>query len=328
MDYGTPGSPTYSTTYTSLDEMIGNFPNNLNNEIDARRLRDALLTLWERLDTVEQINTTYYYNNSNPTTIQVGGIPTGITFSNYTLDTMFTNMFYPYLPPQTSLSFDLSGTTTRIIENGSSNSVSLYWNVIKKSNNISYIDINGNTILVNGGNQNGIYNTASAQNVNTSFTLTVIDVDGGLPSVSDGPTTVTNTINVLWRNKRYWGTINLSSLGNPDLNLSLSELTNISNLITSSTILSLTGAGVGTGSELSINLNKTYTNMNGNGNYLIFAFPSTFGNPSFIVNGLSNNAFTKVKSNFSFTNQFGYITNYDVWISNTIQNSPLNINIT
>jgi hypothetical protein len=84
---------------------------------------------------------------------------------------------------------------------------------------------------------------------------------------------------------------------------------------------------VGTGSELSTNLTKTYTNMNGNGNYLIFAFPSTFGNPSFIVNGLSNNAFTKVKSNFLFTNQFGYITNYDVWISNTIQNSPLNINI-
>ena len=68
--------------------------------------------------------------------------------------------------------------------------------------------------------------------------------------------------------------------------------------------------------------------MNGNGNYLIFAFPSNFGNPNFNVNGLTNNAFTKVKSNFPFTNQFGYITNYDVWISNTVQNSPLNINIT
>ena len=208
------------------------------------------------------------------------------------------------------------------------NNVSLYWTVIKKSNNISYIGINGNSFLVSGGSQNGVYNTTSVQNVNTSFTLTVIDVDGGLPSLLDGPTTITNTINVLWRNKRYWGTLNLSSLGNPDLNLSLSELTNISNLINSSTILSLTGAGVSTGSELSTNLTKTYTNMNGNGNYLIFAFPSNFGNPNFNVNGLTNNAFTKVKSNFPFTNQFGYITNYDVWISNTVQNSPLNINIT
>ncbi len=327
MDYGTPGTPTYTTTYIDLDEMIGNFPNNLNNEIDARKLRDALLTLWDRINTVEQTNTTYYYNNPNPTSISVGGIPVGITFSNYTLDTMFTNMFYPYLPPQCTLYFDLSGTTSRIIEYGSSNNVSLYWNVVKKTNNISNININGNSIVVSGGNQNGIYNTTSTQNVNTSFTLSVMDVDGGLPSTSDGPTTITNTINVLWRNKRYWGSINLTSLGNPDLNISMVQLNDISNLITSSTILSLTGASVGTGSELSINLTKTYNGINAQGNYLIFAFPTTFGNPNFIVNGLSNNAFTKVKSSFSFTNQFGYVTNYDVWISNTNQNSPLNINI-
>lgn len=327
MDYGTPGSPTYSTTYINLDEMINNFPNNLNNEIDARRLRDALLTLWDRINTVEQNNTLdYYFNNSDPSVISVGGIPVGTTFSNFSLDQMFNAMFYPYQPPQSTFAFDLSGTTSRIVEYGSSNNVSLYWSVIKKTNNISSISINSTNFLVSGNSQNGIYNTTSTQNVNTSFTLTTIDIDGGLPGPSDGPTTITKVINVLWRNRRYWGTIDLSSLGNPDLNTSTTQLTNISNMIDSNLILSLNGAGVGTGNELSTNFNKTYTNINGNGKHLIFAFPSSFGSdPNFTVNGLSNNAFTKVKNGYTFTNQFGYTTNYDVWISNTLQNSPLNI---
>ena len=64
------------------------------------------------------------------------------------------------------------------------------------------------------------------------------------------------------------------------------------------------------------------------GMYLVFAWPSVFGTPSFVVNGLLSTAFTKVRgvSNLnSFTNELGFTSNYDVWVSNTAQNSPLTI---
>ena len=54
-------------------------------------------------------------------------------------------------------------------------------------------------------------------------------------------------------------------------------------------------------------------------NYLFFAWPTIFGTPVFKINGLSNTAFTKVKSNFAFSNEQGFSgVNYDVWISNTV----------
>jgi hypothetical protein len=49
-------------------------------------------------------------------------------------------------------------------------------------------------------------------------------------------------------------------------------------------------------------------------------------NPIFTVNGLPNTAFTRLKTNWAFTNQFGFSgSDYEVWISNTQQNSPLTV---
>lgn len=324
-DYGVPGSATHSTTYTGLDDMIGSFPNNLNNEIDARDMRNALLTLWNKISEVELSSTIYQYNNNTPSVIGVGGINVGTTFSNTTLDQMFNTMFYPYQPPLVNIFFDALSSTSKNMEYGSSNLISLYWYVTKKTNPIISILVNGSNVVPTGITQNGILNTTSVQNVNTTFTITISDDSGSSPSVSDGPTVVSKTITNTWLNKRYWGFLDLSSLGNPNLTLNPSSSITIGSFISSSTILSLTGAGVGTGSELSNNRLKTYTNIDGSGKYLIFAFPTTFGTPSFNVNGLTNTAFTKVKSSFLFTNTFGYVTNYDVWITNTQYNSPTNI---
>ena len=56
---------------------------------------------------------------------------------------------------------------------------------------------------------------------------------------------------------------------------------------------------------------------------MVFAWPTSFGTPAFVVNGLPNTAFTLISSAFSFTNANGYVNTYDVWISNTAQNSPI-----
>jgi hypothetical protein len=77
-----------------------------------------------------------------------------------------------------------------------------------------------------------------------------------------------------------------------------------------------------TGSELRGDRLKTFTNFGGGGTRLIFAIPATYGTPQFKVNGLSNTAFTKVRTG-AFVNQYGATVNMDVWVSDNIYNSPL-----
>ena len=76
-------------------------------------------------------------------------------------------------------------------------------------------------------------------------------------------------------------------------------------------------------SELSTTRVQTRNGIDGGGDYLVFAWPTSFGNPSFIANGLPVTAWTKVNSNFTFTNTYGYTASYDVWMSDTQQNSPI-----
>jgi hypothetical protein len=82
-------------------------------------------------------------------------------------------------------------------------------------------------------------------------------------------------------------------------------------------------SGVGSGSEFSTTRVKNYNGINGNGNYLVLAWPTAWGYPTFVVNGLLTRAFTRVNATYSLTNAYGYTASYDVWVSNTIQNSAI-----
>jgi hypothetical protein len=227
---------------------------------------------------------------------------------------MWNQLLYPYIPSGVNI------TGGNIREFGSSNAVTLLWNVTKNSEDIQSIIVNG---VPEAGspfttNQSGFQNTFATQDVNTTFTITS----------NDGTQTVSANTTVTWRNKRYWGRVNLSSLGNPNLTTNPGAVSSIIPSLNDSVILGLNGAGVGSGSELSTSISKTYNGINGGGDYLVFVWPSSFGNsqtPQFSVNGLPNTAFTRIRNNSPFVNQWGYTTNYEVWISNTLQNSPLNI---
>ena len=147
-------------------------------------------------------------------------------------------------------------------------------------------------------------------------------------SSSDGTNTVNGSTTLTWMNRIYWGKLNIP--GNPNLTLNPGLVSSVSSLINDNTLTSLTGAGVGSGSDLSTTKTKEYSGIDGGGDYLIFAWPSSFSGstaPNFKVNGLPNTAFTNVKTSWSFMNQFNFVNNYEVWISNTIQNSPLFIEL-
>ena len=76
-------------------------------------------------------------------------------------------------------------------------------------------------------------------------------------------------------------------------------------------------------SALQDNRNLSLTSFGGDGNYLIFAIPSSFGTPSFTINGLANTAFTLVRGGSNFVNAEGATIVMDVWVSYYQYNSPL-----
>ena len=318
--YGT-ASNYESKRWSTVQNLLDQVKDNNANLIFANHVRDAVFTLWERISDVEIIAASAsavspYFQNSNPTTITVGGIPVGTTFSTpHTVQQMFDALLYPYVSPILGLS------TLSNKEYGQNLNSTLSWNVTKKSNTITSIVVDGQIFTPTGDSQSGtklVTGTWSTPVVYTTNTFTMV--------VGDGSTTTTTSTSFEWMNKIYWGTLDLTSMSNPNL----TEDPMIAPFITinSSIILGLSGAGVGTGNILSKVKNKTYTNINGSGKYLLFAWPSSVPNstsPTFTVNGLQSTGFTNLKTGWSFTNIYGIVANYEVWISNTAQNSPLNI---
>lgn len=237
-------------------------------------------------------------------TVTRSGLPS-INTGDSTLIAWINNYFFPSTSPTVSLSVS-GGNSREFMAAGAALTVDLSWSATRPVAclPIASITVDGvsQTLMVpfnEGQTQNGILTGRTLnRNINASYTVTGVATDA-----KSG--TQTQTVTWLWR--RYWGAF-VSPYPPTDVRFS----------ITDANIIALTGAGVGTGNELSTTRVKTYNNINAAGNYLVFAWPTAWGNPSFIINGLVSTAFTKVRSN-TFTNSAGASTSYDVWVSNTTQ---------
>lgn len=311
--YGSASAIQYST----VEELLSQLVDNNQNIIVAQDVRDAIYTLWERTDPNNNI---VYFQNQNPTTIDVGGIPKGTDFTSPTdMQTMWNDLLYPYIPPSSEITPNYNREFGD--PNGLSvDSITFNWSVVKNSKTITSIIINGQSITPTGDSQSG---TVDVTGTHSWSQPTVSEVNNFLISVSDVDQTIINFSTITWMNRIYWGKIDI---GDINLTLDPSQITLVASLCDDQTILNLDGAGVGYGSELSTTKTKNYNGINGNGEHLIFAWPTSFsGDPIFIVNGLQNTAFTKVRTSSLFTNQYDYTTYYDVWISNTLQNSAISL---
>ena len=107
--YGT-SSLYESKRYDLVQDLLKQLQDNNANLIYANHVRDAVFTLWERVNEVAIVAASAsalspYFQNSNPTTIEVGGITLGTTFSTQqTVQQMFDNLLYPYVRPVLSFS--------------------------------------------------------------------------------------------------------------------------------------------------------------------------------------------------------------------------------
>lgn len=360
--YDIYGNPNVVADYRFITDLLDSIPDNTSNLIDAQDVRDAVWTLWNKIDDVviglssSGINISgtssgtfsvdLSYNRTRLSSAPiVGGVPTGSTFSG-TIQDVLDRIFYPYSPPTCAL----NGGGTR--EFGSSTSVTLNFTLNKNEKPINTASIQllggvtqlitplpavvtqANTTPATFGPSTISTTPASIVTYAThsSTPTTVSIVNTYTLNVGDGTSTANASTSVTWMNRMYYGTINLSTLSvnpNPDLNVRpdgsnsaqvASSIVEISSFITNSIINTSTTTSIRpiVNRPLVTTRTLTLTDFNAGGNYLFFAWPTIFGTPVFKINGLTNTSFTKVKSNFVFTNTLGFSgVNYDVWISNT-----------
>lgn len=302
-----PGEITESIEYTTKEEILDQIPDNEDNIISAQDVRDAIYTLWQRNQSLfDGATFSLFFQNDDPTPFKVGGIPAGTSFPNPTnMQDMWDKLLYPYVEPEAFFT-----TSDKILQLGESKPVQFNWKVVKKTNDITSIIVQGSPVVTTGNTQTGTITV----NAVSSITPQLVTL-----SATDGTEVITDTASISWLNKIYWGNIDIGGL---NLTTNPSDSSLASSFVDSSFIRSLLG------NKLSSTITNSYNGINGSGNHLIFAWPSSFTNsktPTFTVNGLNSTAFTNIKTDWSFTNQHGYITDYEVWISNTVQNSPISL---
>lgn len=160
-------------------------------------------------------------------------------------------------------------------------SVPLVWtcNKAMTSRELTWTNPVGN--LTQGAGQDGSYTHSVSLTSNRTYTMTVTDSNAK---------TASSTTTVAFRYRRYWGTSTATSL-------TPTEVQALAN-------------------ELSTTRTKTWT-QEGNDSYIYYAYPESWGDAIFYVNGFLNNAW--IKSTASLTNAYGDTTTYFVYRSQYLQ---------
>jgi hypothetical protein len=311
---------TLSKEYTTIDELLIQLPNNANYEIDPSDIRDSIYTLWERINNVSIIasqsasaSSNAYFTNSLPVPVTIGGIESVTTFSGTnSMQYMWDSLLYPHINPSVYLSVNLNYINR---EFGASTIVDLRWVASENTSNIqSPIVVGGNSISYTGPSQSGQYLTSSV-NIDTTFYMSVTDINGKSSTAS---------VNVSWYNAVYWGYYSPPG-GTPSLPpMNILLPANKPSWANGASVTRSDINGVGQNGKALYNTKVgNYDGIYGSGSNLVFAWPSSFGYPIFKVDGVVNNAFTLVGNSITFTNFYGYTHSYDVWMSDTAQNSPI-----
>jgi hypothetical protein len=351
------GNQNVIADYRYISDLLANIPDNNTNLIDAKDVRDAVWTLWNRVEDISlglsssgSFSADLRYDRTRlSSAAAVGGVPTGSTFSG-TIQNVLDRIFYPYTPPTCSL----SGGGIRQFGAPISVTLNFTLNKFEKPINAASIELLSGTppIAIPSvvAQNNTIPATFTSTLSTTPASIVTYATHSATPGLSvtntytltvgDGTSTAIAQTTVTWRNYLYYGTLDLSGLSNPNPDLTIKPDGSNSVLVAASKLL--------VGSEIDSNTikatapaynrpkvdkyptttkNLTLNDYDAENNYLFFAWPTIFGQPIFTVNGLSVTTFTKVKSNYTFVNEHGFSgVNYDVWISNTFYGkSTINI---
>lgn len=313
-DIGT-GSSWFSQYDPSITALLSRVYDNSSNVIVAKDLRDSIWSLYNRILDVatNSLTQSSLYTLGTPSTISVGGIAEGSTFSDASMSQIFDRILLPYVAPQI-LSFSSS-----VIEyqfGRISPSLNLNYNINIGSKSISSINFKGPNLAISsdtgpfnsdpyGGTRSSIvptYSTTVSSIQYNIFTMSVVTAD----SLS-----FSATCSLIYKHKKYYGSIVIPGGFTPSSSSSISYL---QSYLTDSIIKGLTY------SELTTDFTISKDIIFVTGSYFIFAAPTIFGDlpqGGFYVENMFSNDFTKIRSSSTFSNEYSYQAPYDIWISNS-----------
>jgi hypothetical protein len=317
---GTGSIPSWFSQYeTDISALLQRLADNTANEIDAKDVRDAIWTLYNQVQIVASSSLTqsFSYTLATPSTIDVGGISEGSTFTNVSFQDFLDQLLLPYVLPVVDSLF-LSNTE---LEFGQTTPTSVNFNINVGSSpllgNITFVSPNPSTPInpyPTTGSDPEI--GSSTNNFTPTFSSTASLVEYNIVTMNfqtADSLTFSATASLIFKHKKYYGPVNLTSLGltNGWWNLT-SSVASVSSLINDATILGLSF------SQLSIDFDFSQEMYFGTGSHFVFAHPTIFGDlPQdgfYVENGFSS-GFSKVRSGVTFSNFYSYNTPYDVWVS-------------
>lgn len=329
---------TLSYRYDDVDDLLIKLLDNSSNLIDPLDIRDPVYTLWKKIEDVELVAASAnagagLFTLATPSTVGVGGIEIGSTFASSTVTTVLEQMLFPHVAPVPQLSITTPSSLNQEYKNmPSSVTVGLSFSVSKRNYNISNISFNGInyttgfpwTSNVSGSTSlTGFHPSNPGVSYEQVFTMSVSDDgNGGLLPIK----TSVATASIIWQNKVYYGSPTLT--GGVTFNLNPIEGTPGSQSQVNSLVTDIVIQGLS--SSLSTVKEHTFYQVGSGNRHVVLAWPSSMAgasNPTFKVNGVVNNAFTRLRNAQPFQNLLLFTTNYEVWISNTPQNSPIDITI-
>jgi len=193
----------------------------------------------------------------------------GVTPGGVSVTEGLENLFYAPQPPQASLYADNNPR-----QFGSSTSVVLHYDTLRKSNDIA-------TVVVTGVTQTaftGTVTTSLSANTDTSFNMSVTDIN---------KLSSTASTTVVFKNRRFWFTspTDLMTLNDADISAIL----------------------VNQQSEFADGKDQTRT-FNPANEYIYFAWLGTYGTAQFVTNGLDDTDF--IQKVFQFTNSDNYTVGF------------------
>lgn len=331
-EYGVFGSATYAVTLSGLDQLIDVLPDNNSEQIDAQVMRNVVYTLWVNGGGGGSFSYTQTAPFSQGSSERIGGIASGTTFSNVSLQDLFDRIFFPpagtiyditTAPSSLELGYG-AGSTPAITP-----VTTVQVRITRKNPTIIQVNVTGPAgSLGNFGDiSNWSYNEERTktysnvtvpQDTDTTFNLSIQGDSGTLP----------DSAFVKWYFPRFFGSIDINTLIGSDFNtnnLTSTQKTTIinrlkTNIVTGDADWSPVWQGI---SSTSFNKSASQlstvsiTPVSGPGAHFVLIWPKTdYGDgvpTSFQFGQLTGFPFLDLGEH-SVQNQYGYNTNCRIWI--------------
>ena len=231
---------------------------------------------------LQDIDCDVSYVRNEPCLVDVGGIKKGQTF-NCTIQEVLDALLYPLIDPTLKLSvvgntnFEIGSTVVRLVFSAEIDLGSYDFYSIELLKNDS------ESVFTSFLHTNSIQITHNLH-TNSTFKAKMVYKSDVLTS-----SIYSNVVNINFLPKVYWGTSEIKTYDD-------------------SFVLGLENSTLTSTTQRNINVNASSTE------YIYYVLPSSFSQPTFIVNGFEG-GFIKEKT-ISFTNASGYTSDYDIWRSN------------